>query len=93
MAAWPRGTKRAALAGRAGPRKRIHVNKHVIAANAKTGANDPAITIQTSDGSFTCRRVLWEGVSEMVHDAEHPLSCGAKVWIETEAALFWYGAK
>jgi hypothetical protein len=79
---FPRGV--AALAGRL---KRIHVNKHVIAANAKHGRNDPAITIQTSEGPFTCRRVAWDGHSVMVHDAEHPLSCGAKVWIETHAKL------
>lgn len=75
------------LALRAGPIKRIHVNKHVIAANAKHGRNDPAITVQTSRGSFTARRVKWDGPSYMVHDAEHPLSCGAKVWIETQAPL------
>lgn len=80
-------SKRMSMAHRGGIVKRIHVNKHVIAANAKNGTNDPAITVQTSAGSFTCRRVDWEGRSTMVHDAEHPLSCGAKVWIETEAAL------
>jgi hypothetical protein len=63
------------------------VNKHIIAANAKTGANDPAITVQTSAGSFNCRTVAWSGMSLMTHDAEHPLSCGAKVWIETHCAL------
>ena len=92
MSAWPRGSASrpglalgaAALDGRL---KRLHVNKHIIAANAKNGTNDPAITIQTSVGSVACRRVTWNGASEMVHDAEHPLSCGAKVWIETRAPL------
>jgi hypothetical protein len=69
--------------------KRIHVNKRVIAANSKTGANDPAITIQTSYGPLRARSVVWDGPSRMVHDAEHPLSCGAKVWIETKAGLTW----
>lgn len=87
MSAWPKGTKRDNLARRAGTQKRIHVNKHIIAANAKTGANDPAITVQTSAGSIPCREVLWNGPSRMVHDAAHPLSCGAKVWIETHAEL------
>lgn len=75
------------LASRKGPVKRIHVNKHIIAANAKNGTNDPAITIQTSAGSLNVRRVYWDGPSTMVHDAEHPLSCGAKVWIETHCLL------
>jgi hypothetical protein len=87
MSAWPLGTDRKALAQRAGILKRIHVNKHVIAANAKHGRNDPAITIQTSAGSFTARKIEWTGRSVMIHDAEHPLSCGAKVWIETTAAV------
>jgi hypothetical protein len=75
------------LAARRGAIKRIHVNKHIIAANAKHGRNDPAITVQTSAGPIACRRVDWDGPSTMVHDAEHQLSCGAKVWIETQAAL------
>ena len=87
MSAWPLGTKREKLAKRAGPLKRIHVNKYIIASNAKTGANDPAITIQTSDGPLNCKVVAWSGMSIMKHDQENPLSCGAKVWIETKSAL------
>lgn len=87
MAAWPRGTARMRAAGYSHTIKRIHVNKHVIAANAKHGRNDPAITVQTSKGSIPCRRVAWDGPSVMVHDAERPLKCGAKVWIETLAPL------
>jgi hypothetical protein len=67
--------------------KRIHVNKHVIGANAKHGKDDPAITIQTSAGSFTCRKASWEGPTSIVHNETDPLSCGAKVWVETRAAL------
>lgn len=87
MSQWPVGTKRASLAKRQGPIKRIHVNKHVISANSKHGKNDPAITIQTSAGSLNCRAVAWSGMSIMRHDQESPLSCGAKVWIETYCAL------
>ena len=28
-------------------KKRIHINQHVIRANAKNGTNDPAITVKT----------------------------------------------
>lgn len=84
MTAWPRGTKRAELAGRDGPMKRIHVNKHIIAANGKHGRNDPAITIQTSAGSIVCRAIVWDGPSAMIHGQ---LPCGAKIWIETRCAL------
>jgi hypothetical protein len=81
MAAWPRGTARLRAAGYSHTIKRIHV----IA--AKHGRNDPTITVQTSKGSFRCRRVAWDGPSIMAHDAEHPLSCGAEVWIETHVPL------
>lgn len=87
MAQWPIRTKRVELARRQGTQKRIHVNKHIISSNAKTDANNAAITVQTSAGSFNCREVLWNGPSRMVHDQIHPLSCGAKVWIETHAKL------
>lgn len=80
--------KAMSMAARKGTIKRIHVNKHVISANAKNGTNDPAITVQTSQGSFTARRIEWSGRSVIVHDAEHPLSCGAKVWIETMEAIY-----
>jgi hypothetical protein len=80
-------TIRKGLAARRGAIKRIHVNKHIISNNAKNGTNDAAITVQTSQGSLNARSVSWDGPSYMVHDAEHPLSCGAKVWIETRAPL------
>jgi hypothetical protein len=87
MAAWPKGTARGRLAGRSGPLKRVHVNKHVIAANVKHGRNDPAITVQTSAGSFTAYRVVIHGPSIMRSDK--PLPCGARVYVETHAQLIW----
>jgi hypothetical protein len=73
----------------AGYRKRIHVNKHVIASNTKTGADEPAITIQTSHGPVRAREVSWNGPSVMVQSMSDPLACGAKIWIETDCALDW----
>lgn len=87
MSAWPRGSARGKLAGRRGPLKRVHVNKHIIAANVKCGRNDPAITVQTSAGSFTARTVVIHGPSIMRSDK--PLPCGARVYLETNAQLIW----
>lgn len=87
MSAWPRGTARGNLAFRRGPLKRIHVNKHVIAANVKHGRNDPAITVQTSAGSFVARKVVIHGPSVMRSDKQ--LSCGARIYLETNAQLIW----
>lgn len=57
------------------------------AANLKHGANAPAITIQTSAGSFTARRVEILGPSVMRSDK--PLSCGARVYIETKSEVIY----
>lgn len=87
MSAWPRGSERGLLAGRSGTLKRVHVNKHIIAANVKSGRSDPAITVQTSKGSFTAHTVVIHGPSIMRSDK--PLSCGARIYLETHAQLIW----
>lgn len=66
--------------------KRIHVDKHIVAANRKHGRNDPAITVQTSKGSQKCYAVDIQGPSEVIQ-SETPLKCGARVWIETKAEV------
>jgi hypothetical protein len=73
----------------AGTIKRLHVDKHVIARNRKTGSNDPTITVQTSKGAHKARTVHVYGPSSFVqaHGERKPLSCGARVWIETRAEL------
>ena len=65
---------------------RIHVNQHHIKANAK-GANLPVLTVKTSKSNIKTNRVLIHGPSEVVYSPDKPLSCGAKVWIETHADL------
>ena len=66
--------------------KRIHVNRHILASNAKTGKRVPPLTIQTSRGPIRARRVRVVGVSEMVY-GKKPLSCGARVWLETRSTV------
>jgi hypothetical protein len=53
----------------------------------KHGTDDPAITVQTSAGSFTARKVTIEGPSVMRSDK--PLSCGARIYLETTAPVRW----
>jgi len=67
--------------------KRVHVDKKVIAANLKHGSSDPPITIQFSNGSIKCYGVTVFGVSEFVYRPHQPLSCGARLWIETTAEI------
>ncbi len=71
--------------------KRIHVNQHHIRANSK-GADLPVLTIKTSKGNVKCNRVEIHGPSTVVYSPDKPLSCGAKVWIETNAEITVHGS-
>ncbi len=66
---------------------RIHVNQHIIRSNAKTGANDPVLTIKKGKTNRYAHRVKILGESEVIYSPDKPLSCGAKVWIETNASI------
>lgn len=68
-------------------KKRIHVNQHVIRANAKNGTNDPVITVKTSKSNHYTYAAEIDGFSRVVYSPDKPLSCGAKVWIETDAPV------
>ena len=65
----------------------IHVNQHVIKANAKTGKNDPVLTVKTYKSNTYAHEVDILGPSKVVYSPDKPLSCGAKVWVETEAEV------
>ena len=65
---------------------RIHVNQHNVRANAK-GADLPVITVKTYKENLKCNEVLIHGPSRVVYSPDKPLSCGAKVWIETESLV------
>ena len=67
--------------------KRLHVDKRVIASNLKHGKDDPPITLQTSRGSFKTKGAKIHGPSTFIYDNENPLSCGARLWIETTAEV------
>ena len=65
----------------------IHVNQHVIKSNAKNGANDPVLTGKTYKENRYAHEVDIKGPSRIVYSADKPLSCGARVWIETDAEV------
>jgi hypothetical protein len=66
----------------------IHVNQHVIKKNAKEGTDDPVLTVKTYKDNRYAHQVLikkdGEVIAKVVYSADKPLSCGARVWIETE---------
>ena len=64
----------------------IHVNQHNIKANAK-GADSPVLTVKTYKSNTRCNAVTVHGPSKIVYSPNDPLSCGARVWIETHAEV------
>jgi hypothetical protein len=65
----------------------IHVNQHNIKANAK-GNDLPVITCKTYKSNDYGKEVViydkqGEEVAKVVYSPDKALSCGAKVWIET----------
>lgn len=65
----------------------IHVNQHTIKANAKTGATDPVLTVKTYKTNTYAHSVEIHGPSRVVYSPDKPLSCGARVWIETNSEV------
>ena len=66
---------------------RIHVNQHIIKANAKNGENNPIFTIKQGGKNTYAHNVKVVGEMELVYSPYKPLSCGAKVWIETRGDI------
>jgi hypothetical protein len=66
---------------------KIHVNQHVIKKNRKEGLNDPVFTVKTYKENRYAHKVDVLGPSVLVYSPDKPLSCGAHVWIETEAEV------
>ena len=68
---------------------RIHVNQHVIRSNHKTGEREPVLTAKTYKANHYGHEVIIFGqdgleAARVLYRPDQPLSCGARVWIETE---------
>jgi hypothetical protein len=68
-------------------KSRIHVNQHIIKRNSKTGESDPVITVKQGKTNTYGHSVQILGPSTVIYSPDKPLSCGAKVWIETESEV------
>lgn len=73
----------------------IHVNQHIIKSNAKNGKNDPPLTVKDYMKNRYAHTVEILGpngeiVARVVNRPHNPLSCGARVWIETEFGVNAY---
>jgi|TARA_R100000687_G_scaffold72312_1_gene62428 hypothetical protein len=68
-------------------KKRIHVNQHNIKFNQKHGTNKPVITVKTYKDNKYAHEVSILGESKIIYRPDKPLSCGARVWIETDSEV------
>lgn len=69
----------------------IHVNQHVIKSNHKTGERNHTLTVKRGRTNTYASEVVINGPSRVVYSPDKPLSCGAKVWIETESEVSFIG--
>ena len=67
--------------------KRIHINQHKIRTNKKNNIEEPVITVKTSKSNNYAKEVKILGKSKLLYKPNNPLSCGAKVWIETNGEV------
>ncbi len=65
----------------------IHVNQHAIRRNIKAETPEPVLTVKTYKSNTYAHEVDIKGPSRVVYSPHKPLSCGARVWIETEAEV------
>ena len=63
------------------------VNQHNIRANAKDGDNRPPVTVKVRKENHKCHHVEIFGGSTVRYSPDKPLPCGARMWIETRAAV------
>ena len=66
----------------------IHVNQHNIKHNSKSiHVKKPVLSIKTYKETLFGNEVEIDGPSKIIYSPDKPLSCGAKVWIETHAKV------
>ena len=70
-------------------KKIIHINQHKIRSNQKTGEREPVITCKTyKDNTYghSVSVMDKDGIEacKIVYSPDKPLSCGARVWVETQ---------
>jgi hypothetical protein len=65
----------------------IHVNQHTIKSNLKNKKKDPVISIIDYKSIKHAHKVQINGPVTIIYSPDKPLSCGARVWIETQSTL------
>ena len=64
----------------------IHINQHKIRGNIHKSDKhkEKVISVKNYKSNIYCDEVKILGESTVIYSPEKPLSCGARVWIETE---------
>ena len=60
---------------------------HVIRKNKKKGERNPTITVKTYKTNTYAHEVEILGPSKVIYSPDKPLSCGARLWIETHSEV------
>lgn len=61
---------------------KIVVNRHIADANRRHGRDDPCISVKTYKQTIYCKKVESTGTIKLIQDIQHPLACGATIWME-----------
>jgi hypothetical protein len=69
---------------------RIYINQHKIKNNDERISKEPVITIKTYKSNIECYQVNIKGPCRVIYSPDKPLSCGTKIWIETESEVECY---
>jgi hypothetical protein len=67
----------------------LHINQHIIKSNSKNNENNPVITCKTyKSNEYAHQAIIYDKdnneVCRIVYSKDKPLSCGAKVYIQTD---------
>lgn len=69
--------------------KRIHVNQHNLR-KCMAGEKQYVFTVQYKGRAHPCNNLSLLGSSEAVNSIDKPLSCGARLWIQTTGGVILY---
>lgn len=66
----------------------VHINRHKLVKNSRTGTREPVIAIKTYKGSqyanlAVIRDAHGNAVAQVVYRPDKPLNCGAVAWVES----------
>lgn len=73
----------------------VVVNRHKIAANRKNGTMDNPIRVSVGKrGKPRYAKALvlvlhGGGIAKLIYDPDHPMPCGATVWLEVDGEFEW----